>query len=352
MRLAFDARAWESPPNSFRRVLRLLYEAAQSMGWEVELWIEGSLQPEFQQFNKLTYLAAEAAKTSRAKALWSPQLEIFPAAVPTVSMVHDINPLLPDGRAFPVRWWREHRFRSRVKGAFNSAWRLATGTDDARGRISSEFPAVAKKLKVVPYYADPDLRPLNNAQRDNLLSSLGLSSGFILFLGSLRRHKNWDGLLRAYAALPESLRKAHPLVLAGPAHRALDKAKRLAALLQVRDQVYITGTVSEEMIPALYSGAFLFVFPSFFEGFGLPPLEAMACGVPVIATDRTSVPEVLGDGPVYINPADLTSITQAMETLIENRDQRESLIQAGFNRVASFGPERTGKAMQELLDEL
>jgi len=94
------------------------------------------------------------------------------------------------------------------------------------------------------------------------------------------------------------------------------------------------------------------VFPSFMEGFGLPPLEAMACGVPVIATNRTAVPEILGDAPVYVDPADVTGITEAMQRLVDDKPLREGLIQKGYWRVAGFTPARTGEAMEGLLEEL
>ena len=119
-----------------------------------------------------------------------------------------------------------------------------------------------------------------------------------------------------------------------------------------KDRVHVTGSVPDELVPVLYTGAFMFVFPSFMEGFGLPPLEAMACGVPVIATNRTAVPEVLGDAAVLIEPEDRAGITQAMERLIADPTLRGTLISEGHNRVASFNPSRTGDAMEAVLRDL
>jgi glycosyltransferase involved in cell wall biosynthesis len=94
----------------------------------------------------------------------------------------------------------------------------------------------------------------------------------------------------------------------------------------------------------------VFAFPSFFEGFGLPPLEAMTCGVPVVATDRTSVPEVLGDAPVYVNPADLRSLADAMQAVLEDAKLRSRLVEAGLRRGREFNPRRTGAAMKQVVD--
>jgi glycosyltransferase involved in cell wall biosynthesis len=352
MRIAFDARAWERPPHSFSRVLRLLVLSARTMGWEFELWTEGELQPEFLSFQPRVLRVTEARERTRADLLWAPHPEFLPSHLPAVATVHDINPLLPDNRRRAARWIRAVRFRSHTRKTFESAWRVVTDSQDARDRIAHEFPAYARKLKIVTLFVDPGLQRPGDRERDAGLGSLGLSAGYILFLGSLRRHKNWDGLMRAYAGLPASMRRDHPLVLAGQAHRARRKALHLADRLGIRDRLVLPGILPEETIPALYAGALLFVFPSFLEGFGLPPLEAMACGVPVIATNRTSIPEILGDAPLYIDPCRPEEITEAMHRLIADASLREKLTRAGLRRAGEFGPERTGEMMRKVLEDI
>jgi hypothetical protein len=105
-------------------------------------------------------------------------------------------------------------------------------------------------------------------------------------------------------------------------------------------------------VAALYAGAFLFVFPSFMEGFGLPPLEAMACEVPVIASNQTSVPEILGDAPLYINPYEIDSMTTAIARAAQDAALRARLVEAGLRRVAGFTPQHTGAAMLRVLASL
>jgi glycosyltransferase involved in cell wall biosynthesis len=229
---------------------------------------------------------------------------------------------------------------------------VVTDSRDARDRIAREFPDHARNLRIVTLFVDPGLKRPGDRERDTGLRALGLSTGYILFLGSLRRHKNWDGLMRAYAGLPASMQREHPLVLAGQAHRTRRKALHLAERLGIRERVLLPGVLPEETIPALYAGALLFVFPSFLEGFGLPPLEAMACGVPVIATNRTSIPEILGDAPLYIDPCRPQEITEAMRRLIADASLRERLVGAGIRRAAQFGPGRTGEMMRQVLEEV
>jgi len=349
MLIAFDARAWTHPPHSFARALRLLCGAARAMGWQVELWPAGELRAEYEPFTEWCAVNPAGPSATEAVVLWSPHSYVERCPVPVVSTIHDVNPLLPDGRPGLTRWLRSHRFRARVRETLERSRWVATDSEDARQRLASEFPGSAERLSVVPLYADPALCCRDNDERYRRLAEAGLAPGFILFVGSLRRHKNWAGLMRSYAMLPPHLRDAHHLVLAGPKHRAARTALDLAAALGIADRVHFTGETSEQLLAALYGGAMLFSFPSLMEGFGLPPLEAMANRVPVVATDRTSVPEVLGDAAVYVDPLDVGGLAAAMQDLLEDQAQRERLAGLGTQRVAEFGPERTGLAMQQLL---
>jgi glycosyltransferase involved in cell wall biosynthesis len=346
MRIAFDARAWDRGPDSFCRVLRLLVDSALEIGWQVDLWVSDKLKPEFEDSRTEVFAAADARSQSRAEVLWSPQVDVFPADIPIVTTIHDVNPLLPDGRPVLQRWLRGRKFRKGVNEALKVSAQVATDSEHSRGMISDEFTVSAEKISVVPLFADSRIGSISDADLGVKLGELGIKGGYILFVGSLRRHKNWDGLMRAYALLPQALRNQHELVLAGPAHRDMDNAESLADALGIRDQVRVLGEVREDHMSALYSGASLFAFPSFMEGFGLPPLEAMSCGVPVVATDRTSVPEVLGDAASYIDPGNVDSISKGMQKVLEDTALKDMLIEKGLRRAKEFGPERTGRAME------
>ena len=352
MNIAFDARAWEKPPHSLRRVLSLLVHTAQTMGWGFELWNTGPLRPEFAAFATRLRPWEEAWRTTRAAALWSPDFPKLKLPLPVVTTIHDVNPLLPDRRRALTRAWRAFRFRQKAASAMEASRRVVTSSEDARGRLAAEFPTYAAKLAVVPYFVDPALRRPDAAARNAALGQLGLQPGYILFFASLRRHKNWDGLIRAYAQLPEALRREHPLVLAGSYRRVEREVRLLAAELDVAQQLRLPGSIPEESVAALYAGAFLFVFPSFMEGFGLPPLEAMAYEVPVIATNQTSVPEILGDAPLYINPYEMDTITAALARATQDAALRAHLVDAGLRRVAQFTPQNTGAAMLKVLASL
>jgi glycosyltransferase involved in cell wall biosynthesis len=268
-----------------------------------------------------------------------------------VSTVHDVNPLLPDGRPWALRLWRSVRFRFAIRSNIRRSWKIVADTHFARDSVERAFRGVRGRMAVVPLFADARIRRLSDAECATGLAAFELDPGYILFVGSLRRHKNWDGLLRAYALLPPALRSAHRLVLAGPAHRAHGEAADLARRLGVDDRLTVLGTVPDASLPALYSGAALFAFPSFLEGFGLPPLEAMACGVPVVATNRTSVPEVLGEAALYVDPADMPGMANAMRRVLDDGQTASDLVRRGAARAALYSPERTASAMLPLLRE-
>jgi glycosyltransferase involved in cell wall biosynthesis len=141
-----------------------------------------------------------------------------------------------------------------------------------------------------------------------------------------------------------SLRVKLPtLVLVGKKAWLFGDTLRAIEQSGVGDQVLLTDYVSEADLPALYSGALCFVYPSYFEGFGLPPLEAMQCGTPVIVGNRTSLPEVVGDAGLLVNPFDEGEITEAMARLIDNPDLRGELRFKGLERAAKFSWQETAR---------
>lgn len=183
-------------------------------------------------------------------------------------------------------------------------------------------------------------------------SQPGTEGGCILHLSNGMPHKNVPRLLDAYAALPPSLQAAHPLRLAGihPAHRdAILRAIRGQAFVGT---VRVEGHVEEAVLPALYSAAAVFAFPSLLEGFGIPALEAMACGVPVVASTAGALPEVLGDAAILVDPRDTRQLRDALAAVLTDGELRGRLVRRGRARAVEFPPERTGAALVKVVDEV
>jgi len=332
--LALDRRVELGKGSSYTRVLELLRAGAHAAGIDYVDWTEGDVP---------------------APVLWSPDPASAPAQVQHwVPTLHDVTPLLPDGRPRWKRWRNSVRFRRSVRALAAQASRLATVSDFARKSIAAEFPELAQRLRVVPNFPAAGFRPAEAAPGADarIMAELGLPLGAVLFVAALRRHKNWETLLRAWAGLPAELRRAHPLILAGDAHRARGVPEKLARTLGVQADLHLPGRVPEDALATLYRSAAVFVFPSFAEGFGLPPLEAMASGTCVLSSDRTSLPEVLGDACEYFDPSSVAALAQRLRDVLEDSKRRAQLERAGLEQAATWSAERTGRAMAQVLDEV
>ena len=201
-------------------------------------------------------------------------------------------------------------------------------------------------MTAIPLAAAAHFQPIRNDEElQRVRQTYGIEGEYILSVGAIQPRKNLSRLVAAYSRL----RRATPegnlpkLVLAGKCAWLYEETLRTIKELQVSDSVILTGYVSEKDLPVLYSGALCFVYPSYFEGFGLPPLEAMKCGVPVIVGNRTSLPEVVGDAGILVDPFDADAIAGAMNKLISDSNFRAELAARGLARAELFDWRETAR---------
>ena len=192
------------------------------------------------------------------------------------------------------------------------------------------------KIYVTPLGVDRSFTPGGKKMK-------GLPNEYILFLGNLEPRKNLPTLLQAYQLLPRSLRNKFPLVITGASGWHTKELKKALLLFESDEKPIFMGYVSQRLLPDLYRGASLFVYPSFYEGFGLPIIEAMASGVPVIASDTTSLPEVVGDAGALVNPYDVHGWKDAMIEVLKNEAIREGLSEKGLERAKLFSWEQCAR---------
>lgn len=189
--------------------------------------------------------------------------------------------------------------------------------------------------------ADPRFKPRSADMLAPVLSGLGLVPGeYVLSVGTLEPRKNLATLFAAYAGLPSALRKRYPLVVAGMNGWHSEGLMRSARELIERGELRLLGYVADELIPPLYAGAAAFGYPSRYEGFGLPALEAMASGVPVITGNLTSLPEVVGDAGIMVAPDDVDSMREGLRQLLEDRVCAEDFARRGLARAQTFSWDR------------
>jgi glycosyltransferase involved in cell wall biosynthesis len=183
--------------------------------------------------------------------------------------------------------------------------------------------------------------------RARLRRRFGLERDYVLFAGTIEPRKNVPTLLSAFQQLLDHYHPDVDLALAGAPGWLTDEVYTLVNRLGIKDRVHFLGRVSDEELVALYNTAQMLVMPSFYEGFGLPVLEGMACGAPVIASNTSSLPEVVGDAGLLVDPTDADDLTVAMWRLVSDAKLRQDLVAKGFKRAASFSWER---AARETLD--
>lgn len=210
-----------------------------------------------------------------------------------------------------------------------------------------------RKIRVIYEAASPVFRRLEDTDlMAKVQGRFGIRQDFILFVSTIEPRKNVSTLLRAYKRLRESYRVETMLVLAGERGWLYEEVFQLVGELGLQEQVLFLGRVSTEELVWLYNTARLLVAPSFYEGFGLTPLEAMACGTPVIASNTSSFPEVVGDAGLLVDPYEIEDLTVAMWRLLSDEDLRASLIEKGFKRVALFSWEKTARETLDLYHSL
>ena len=183
-----------------------------------------------------------------------------------------------------------------------------------------------------------------------VLDKYNIDSEYLFYIGRIDKKKNILTLIEAFAFFKDKNKESKlKLVLAGDAGFGYSDINYLVSEYRLEDDVIMTGWVDEVDVPCLYSGAAVFVFPSSYEGFGIPLLQSMACGVPCAASDRTSIPEIAGDAALLFDCTSASSIARAVEKIVSNKDIRDDLVKKGYKRASEFSWE---KCARETLSEL
>lgn len=209
-----------------------------------------------------------------------------------------------------------------------------------------------EKIRVIHEAARDELSPLAPDQCQPVLDRHQIRRPYLLYVGTIEPRKNLLTLIRAYDDLVRTTEHKPQLVLAGGRGWLCDEVFELVERLKLGDQVRFTGYVDDADLPALYSAAQAFLYPSLYEGFGLPPLEAMACGAPVVASNASSLPEVVGEAGLTHDPNDAQALTRAVASLLDDASRRDHFIRAGFKQASRFSWDRAARETQSLYDEV
>lgn len=366
MRLGVDVREWEpgrrtgigtflemfldEAPRERPDLTLLLYgNAATTLPPETALSVRRLPEPFRLWFDQVSLV--RGVRADGADVFLSPYYKMpLTCPCPAVITMHDL--LFLDYPPTPPHGTALYRLLFRVGSAVMARRAAAILTDSewSRREILTRLRLPAGRVVVTPLGVSPRFRPIAPAFARPVAARYGLAGDYILYVGNFRRHKNVGALLQAYAALPAPLRAGVSLALSGAPETGAAPLRAAAEARGLGDAVRFLGSVPDADLPALYSGATLFCFPSLAEGFGLPPLEAMACGAPVLCSDAAALPEVVGKAATLVDARSPEAIAAALEVLLTDGSARTRLRERGMARAAAFTPGRFAAAVLEVLE--
>jgi len=273
------------------------------------------------------------------------------ARCPIVSTIHDLS-----FEHLPETFTRHSRAQLRltVRRTARKAARILTLSEFSRRDIIETYAVNPDRVLVTPAAAPARFAPVENeTELKEIRERYRIKANYLLSLGSLQPRKNLARLIEAYASLQKlcSNDQLPQLVFAGKPGWLDDEIYRAARRENRNESIKFVGYVPEKDLPALYSGAICFVYPSFFEGFGLPVLEAMQCGTPVIAGNRTSLPEVTGEAALLFDPFDSGALAEAIGRVVDKPGYREELRVKGLERARAFSWTTTAKLTLQAYEE-
>ena len=272
---------------------------------------------------------------------------LAPAA--SVATIHDLGYLVFPG---------EHPPATRLLRDVANRWSAARArqviaiSEATRVDLIRRYGTPPNKVTVVHHGHDPAFRPIRDRSRlDAVRARHGLDTPYVLFVGTLQPRKNLECLLLAFDRVVGRVQQPVTLALAGGVGWQRERLQQALSGLRSPERVRVLGYVPDDDLPALMSGALVLAFPSLYEGFGLPALEAMACGTSVLASNTSSLPEVVGNAGLLVDPLDVEAIAVGLERLVTDAGLRRELAERGLARAAGFTWERAARETLTVLGE-
>jgi glycosyltransferase involved in cell wall biosynthesis len=301
------------------------------------IWVPDST-PKY-SFQELFSLSKKASELN-IDLFHSPHFTLpFRLKCKAVVTIHDIIHLkMP--QLFP--YWRVKAAELVIRNAINKAEVILTVSNASRDDIVNYFPAARDRIEVLYNRLGKEWQECSDrGENKKKLQSIGISNEFLLYVGNFKRHKGIDTLVRAYSLLKDP----PPLVLVG---KSSEMDPEVSDTIFSNSRIRVLGFTEGRLLKALYSEALLFIFPSLYEGFGYPPLEAMSCGTPVLSSDAPALKEVLASGAEYFERGNSGALVEKLQALLDDSATREKLVVRGKQRVSDFMTDEPAKKLLEI----
>lgn len=269
----------------------------------------------------------------------------LPRQIKRITVIHDLT---------PVRFSHFHRFHSQLlqriflPGILKRADLIITNSENTKNDVIEYSPAANGKTAMIHLGRDDIFSPKDDSEK---LKAYGINKAYFLFVGTLEPRKNISLLLDAFLKIRQKDHDYQLVLVGGRGWKSKSFIKKLNNHPYGED-ILLPGYVPREDLPVLYSGSYAFVYPSIYEGFGFPVLEAMACGAPVISSNTSSLPEVGGEAALYFNPNSVDELVVNMEMIIENMDLRSKLCKKSIKQAGKFSWEQFGNEFVNLLEKI
>jgi glycosyltransferase involved in cell wall biosynthesis len=273
----------------------------------------------------------------KADILWNPCNEgpIF-LNVPQIINIYDAS-VYAQNKWFDWKFTLYYKFMIKIFGKI--AAKIITCSEFSKEELVKYRICNQSKIKVIyPSVSDFFINNIN---------SVNEKQNYIISVGSIDPRKNIKSLIRAWGLIKPKIRKNYKLLIIGGEYKIFRKEK-----IKLEENIIFTGYLSDDELIKTYKTASLFVYPSFYEGFGIPPLEGMACGCPCVVSNAASLPEVCGDSAYYVNPYDVEDIARGIEIVLSDEKLRENLVKKGFENIKRFSWQRSAKEVLEIMKSL
>lgn len=269
----------------------------------------------------------------------------------SISVIYDtvVNDM-PETMGGKTRFALKHTLKKSIK----RAEKIITISQFSKERIMCNYGVSEEKIAVVPcgFRSDVFNGNYDSEKTEQVKRKYNIDGEYLLYLGTLEPRKNIERLVRAYAMVKKDLEDCPKLVLAGGNGWLYEGIFELVKALNLEDSVIFTGYVEDKDVPLLMSGAMIFCFPSLYEGFGMPPLEAMACGTPVITSNTSSLPEVVGDAALLVDPLSVESIALGIKKAVADKELRAEMSAKGLIQCKKFSWEKSAELFLDVINKI
>lgn len=269
-----------------------------------------------------------------------------------ITTIHDITPKFFPGHKQKA-FWHKLAYNLTLKAGLAFSKRIITISEWSKADLIKYFKQKKAKIDITYLGTEPQFQIIENyAKIKEAKDKYGITKPYLFFVGVWRNHKNIEGLVHAFEILKNDGRFDIQLVIAGQEDPAYPQIRKTIKDSIFQNDIITPGFINDNDLSLLYNGAALFVLPSFYEGFGLIGLEAMACGLPVVSSDSTCLPEIYGDAAAYFDPKDIDDVASKISVLLKNYSLQAELKNKGFAQIKKYSWDIAAKQTLEIYKKI